>query len=324
MVMAQALFKALKARFPCVVIDVVAPAWTLPLLERMPEVRVGIEMSIGHGALGWGVRKRLGQSLRGKYDQAIVLPNSWKSALMPWFAKIPVRTGFVGEIRYGLLNDVRKLDKHKLSKTIERFVALGALKEAVQPVARPHLQARSADLELQKLGLAPPGHILALCPGAEYGPAKQWPSAYFSILATQWLQADPLAEVWIFGSAKDQSVGGRIQADVEYSVRDRIQNLAGKTSLGQAIDLMAIASAVVSNDSGLMHVAAALDLPLVAIFGSSDPAHTPPNGDPKKTKTLWLELDCSPCFKRECPLGHLDCLKKIMPAQVFQAIEAVS
>jgi heptosyltransferase-2 len=323
MVMAQALFKALKAQFPQSEIDVLAPVWTLPLLVRMPEVRSGINMPVSHGVFGWRTRKQLGRSLRGVYDRAIVLPNSWKSALVPWFAKIPFRTGFIGEFRYGLLNDLRKLDKKLLPKTIERFVALAAPGEVVQPIARPHLQAQSADVALQKFGLVS-GHVLALCPGAEYGPAKQWPAVHFSMLATQWLQADPLAEVWIFGSEKDQSVGGRIQADVEFPVRDRVHNLAGKTSLGEAIDLMAIASAVVSNDSGLMHVAAALDLPLVAIFGSSDPAHTPPNGDLAKTKSIWLGLDCSPCFKRECPLVHLDCLKKITPAKVWKTIETVS
>jgi heptosyltransferase-2 len=323
MVMAQALFKTLKQSSPKAVIDVLAPAWTLPLLARMPEVRSGIEMPVGHGAFGWSARRALGRSLRGRYDQAIVLPNSWKSALVPWFAKIPLRTGFVGEVRYGLLNDARKLDKQKFPKTIERFVALGTPEEFVQPMDRPHLQAQSADAALNKLGLTS-GRILALCPGAEYGPAKQWPAMHFSSLATQWLQVDPTAQVWIFGSEKDQPIGEQIRVDVQNSVSDRVQNLAGKTSLGEAIDLMALARAVVSNDSGLMHVAAALDLPLVAIFGSSDPQHTPPNGAPEKTKSLWLGLECSPCFKRECPLGHLDCLNKISPEQVLQAVEIVS
>jgi len=323
MVMAQALFKALKVRFPHAVIDVLAPSWTLPLLERMPEVRSGIEMPVKHGVLGLSARKKLGRSLRGTYDRAIILPNSWKSALVPWFAKIPVRTGFVGEARYGLLNDLRRLDERKLPKTIDRFVALGSSGEVPQPVAYPHLRAQSADMAMRKLGLVV-GRVLALCPGAEYGSAKQWPSEYFSALAAQWLRADPTAYVWVFGSERDRAIGEEIRADVENTVRDRVQNLAGNTSLGEAVDLMAIASSVVSNDSGLMHVAAALDLPLVAIFGSSDPQHTPPNGRPDKTQSLWLGLECSPCFKRECPLGHLACLKKITPAQVWQALGIVS
>jgi heptosyltransferase-2 len=326
MVMAQSLFKAVKAEFPDVQIDVLAPSWTLSLLERMPEVRSGIEMPLGHGALGWSVRKQLGESLRGAYDQAIVLPNSWKSALVPWFAKIPVRTGFVGEVRYGLLNDARRLDKQRLPKTIERFVALAQPHHAKQSIeiSRPRLAAQDPALVLSKQGLAKPSQILALCPGAEYGPAKQWPAEHFAALSEQWLGAQADAEVWIFGSEKDRLFGDAILGRLGAAMKLRARNLAGKTELGEAIDLMSLADVVVSNDSGLMHVAAALDRPLVAIFGSSDPAHTPPNGDLKKTKSIWLGLECSPCFKRECPLGHLDCLKKIFPEDVFQAVEAVS
>ena len=356
MVMAQALFKVLKQTSPGVAIDVLAPAWTLPLLARMPEVRKGIEMPIGRGRFGWSVRKALGRSLRGQYDQAIVLPNSWKSALAPWFARIPIRTGFVGEFRYGVLNDARKLDKQKLPKTIERFVALGledSLKSMNSVIVRsaatkqsigasellqsdkdcddgtarllmPSLQAEPADEALQNLGLQRPEKLFAFCPGAEYGSAKQWPAQHFAQLAERWLQNNAQGEVWILGSEKDRVIGDVIQAATHASSQPRVRNLAGQTSLGAAIDLMALADVVVSNDSGLMHVAAALDRPLVAIFGSSDPQHTPPNGAPEKTKSLWLGLECSPCFKRECPLGHLDCLNKISPEQVLQAVEIVS
>ncbi len=356
MVMAQALFKVLKQTSPGVAIDVLAPAWTLPLLARMPEVRKGIEMPIGRGRFGWSVRKALGRSLRGQYDQAIVLPNSWKSALAPWFARIPIRTGFVGEFRYGVLNDARKLDKQKLPKTIERFVALGledSLKSMNSVIVRsaatkqsigasellqsdkdcddgtarllmPSLQAEPADEALQNLGLQRPEKLFAFCPGAEYGSAKQWPAQHFAQLAERWLQNNAQGEVWILGSEKDRVIGDVIQAATHASSQSRVRNLAGQTSLGAAIDLMALADVVVSNDSGLMHVAAALDRPLVAIFGSSDPQHTPPNGASEKTKSLWLGLECSPCFKRECPLGHLDCLNKISPEQVLQAVEIVS
>jgi heptosyltransferase-2 len=326
MVMAQALFKLLKQTSPEIAIDVVAPKWTLPLLARMPEVRKGIEMPVGHGRFGWGVRKQLGQSLRGQYERAIVLPNTWKSALVPWFAKIPMRTGFVGEFRYGVLNDARKLDKQKLPKTIERYVALGSLSAFLgkQLIPQPRLLARPAGDALRKLGLQSPEKLLAFCPGAEYGPAKQWPAQHFAQLAEQWLQKNSQGEVWIFGSEKDQAIGDAIRGSTHVSAQSRVRNLAGQTSLGAAIDLMALADAVVSNDSGLMHVAAALDRPLVAIFGSSDPHHTPPNGAPEKTQSLWLGLECSPCFKRECPLGHLDCLNQIFPEQVLTSLEAVA
>jgi heptosyltransferase-2 len=283
-------------------------------------------MLVGHGAFGWSVRKALGRSLRGRYEQAIVLPNSWKSALVPWFAKIPVRTGFIGELRYGLLNDARRLDKQRLSKTIERFVELGSPRDSKVSITtpRPSLEAQSSAAVLQKFDLKKPSQLLAFCPGAEYGPAKQWPAEHFAELASQWLQKNTEGEVWIFGSDKDRQIGDEICALVPESIRSSVRNLAGRTSLGEAIDLMAIADAVVSNDSGLMHVAAALDRPLVAIFGSSDPSHTPPNGDVEKTQSLWLGLECSPCFKRECPLGHLDCLNKIVPSKVLSTLEAIA
>jgi heptosyltransferase-2 len=324
MVMAQSFLKQLKQQSDAA-IDVFAPKWTLPLLERMPEVRAAIEMPIGHGSFGWGVRKKLGQSLRGQYQQAYVLPNTWKSALVPWFAKIPKRTGFRGEMRYGLLNEMRQLNPQALPKMIQRYVSLALPQnERVDHWPQPKLIAKDPSQVLQRSGLRAEGNILGLCPGAEYGPAKQWPLAHYAALAQQWLVRHQEGEVWIFGSDKDQFAGQTIVENLSEPFRVRVHNLAGKTALGEAIDLMALCSAVVSNDSGLMHVAAALDLPLVSIFGSSTPEYTPPNGAPEKTKVLWKGLECSPCFKRECPLGHLDCLSKIEPAEVFAALSRVT
>ncbi len=316
--MAQSLFKALRQQQPQVEIDVLAPGWSLPLLQRMPEVSDGIEMSVGHGRLGLGTRYRLGRSLIGRgYAQAILLPNTLKSALVPFWARIPRRTGWVGEQRYVLLNDIRRLDKSKLTMTVERFVALAYPpgSDATVEIPIPRLEVSDADIEAARndLGLDRPDKLLILCPGAEYGPAKCWPQEYYGELASRMMEQG--WSVWLFGSDKDSAVC----AAVNESAGERCVDLSGRTSLAQAVDLMSLAGAVVSNDSGLMHVAAALDRPLVAIYGSSDPWFTPPLNP--RNKILHLGLDCGPCFKRECPEVHLNCLKDIDVDMVYAALQ---
>ena len=315
MVLAQSLFKELKIQQPEVIIDVAAPAWTLPLLERMPEINEAIALPFKHGQLAPGERIRFGRSLKNKgYTQAILLTNSFKSALLPFAAGIPRRTGFLGEYRYGLLNDIRPLDKSKLPRTVDRFVTLGLALNAELPssIPEPKLAANkdSALQVLQKLGhAAPKTRVLGLCPGAEYGAAKRWPAEYYAEVATSAVKQG--WEVWLFGSDKDIQVTAQINQLTGMQCLD----LGGKTKLGEAIDLMSLVSAVVSNDSGLMHVAAALGRPLVAIYGSSDPHHTPPMNP--EAVILYLGLECSPCFKRECPLRHLNCLRNISPKQIL-------
>jgi len=321
MVMAQSLFMLLKAQEPQRAIDVLAPGWTLPLLERMPEVRTAIKMPLGHGELKLGERRRLGISLReGQYAQAIVLPNSLKSALIPFWAQIPLRTGYVGEMRQWLLNDCRRLDKQRLPMTVQRFVALGLPdgESLPDPVPVPQLVSAEEDRRAaaERLGLVNDHRpVLALCPGAEFGPAKQWPEEYYAQVAQTWLDRD--WQVWLFGSANDAGVCSRINA----LAGERCANLAGHTTLAEAIDLLAMAAFVVSNDSGLMHVAAALQRPLVAVYGSSDPGFTPPLSDTARVERLGL--DCSPCFRRECPLGHLNCLKDLAPERINDAMQEV-
>jgi heptosyltransferase-2 len=300
MVMAQTLFTLLRQQNPNLAIDVLAPAWSLPLLARMPEVRRAIAMPLGHGKLELRVRYRLGRELRAqRYDQALLLPNSLKSALVPWFARIPRRTGWRGEMRYGLLNDLRLLDKEKYPLMVQRFAALAFAPNAKLPDKLPYpaltidIEARTALLrQFQLDGTAP---FLALCPGAEFGPAKRWPEHHYAVVAAA------------------------IIALLPETARQHAINLAGTTKLEQAVDLLSAASAVVSNDSGLMHIAAAVARPLVVVYGSTSPAFTPPLAE--HVKILQLEVDCGPCFQRECPLGHLKCLQQLEPARVIAAID---
>jgi heptosyltransferase-2 len=318
MVLAQSLFKTLKSENPDCIIDVAAPAWTLPLIERMPEINKGIALPFKHGQFALFERINFGKSLRHEgYTQAIILTNSFKSAILPFAANIPQRTSFLGEMRYGLVNDVRPLDNTKLPRTVDRFVTLGLAKNAPLPtqIDNPSLIANTQNAlnTLQKLGLAKPTtKVLGLCPGAEYGEAKRWPAEYYAEVARDALNKG--WQVWLFGSDKDIPVTTAIN-----QLTDNLcLNLGGKTKLGEAIDLMSLCDAVVSNDSGLMHVAAALDKKLVAIYGSSDPHHTPPMSS--KAVVEYLSLECSPCFKRECPLQHLNCLKHIEPSRVIQRL----
>ena len=321
MVLAQSLFRLLKQRHPECRIDVLAPEWTFPLLARMPEVAEAIPAPFRHGALALAKRWRLGRALRARnYDRAIVLPNSLKSAIVPFAARARVRTGFVGELRYGLLNDARRLDKTELPRTVDRFVALGIESgEALPEIPQPWLEADadSARAALVRLGRGlPKTPVLGLCPGAEYGPAKRWPAEYFADVARTKLAEG--WEVWLFGSDQDAPVTLAIQSLTQGGCLD----LGGKTALAEAIDLMSLTTAVVTNDSGLMHVAAALGRRVVAIYGSSDPGHTPPLSD--KATMRYLGLSCSPCFQRECPLGHLRCLRDIAPGLVLESLSEAS
>ncbi len=319
MVMAQSLFTTLKQQHPDCLIDVLAPAWSLPLLKRMPEVRQGIAMPLGHGQFGLGARFALGKQLKAhRYDQAIVLPNSWKSALIPFFANIPKRTGYLGELRWGLLNDARNLDRNLLTMTVQRFVALGLPADAPQPPNYP-CPNLTIGVELQrqvrdKFQINTDSKVLALCPGAEYGPAKRWPVEHFAAVAQK--KSAEGWQVWLFGSEKDRTVTEQINA----LSGDICRDFAGETSLAEAVDLLSLVDAVVSNDSGLMHVAAALDKKVIAVYGSSDPGFTPPLN--QAAEVISLNLECSPCFKRECPLGHTRCLTDIAPDRVLSALDA--
>jgi len=322
MVMAQSLFITLQQKYIKPRISVLAPNWTSPLLARMPQVDETLRAGFQHGTLGLSERRALGKRLRASnFDQAIILPGSFKSALVPFWARIPVRTGYLGELRWGLINDKRPLNKVRLPMTVQRFVSLGLDPESHIPPEYPlpkllvdqeniHKACERLNVKISEKP------ILALCPGAEFGPAKRWPAEHFASLAKfklldHW-------QIWLFGSVKDSIAAEQIQS----ATNDQCINLVGQTSLAEAIDLMSLAHTVVSNDSGLMHVAAALDTNLVALFGSSSPEFTPPLG--KVQRVIHTGIDCSPCFKRTCPLGHTKCLTELTPESVADAVNTLA
>ncbi|HMM55343.1 MAG TPA: lipopolysaccharide heptosyltransferase II [Candidatus Desulfobacillus sp.] len=316
-ILAQPLFVRLHARHPGLILDAFAPAWAAPVLSRMRQIRRVIPNPFGHGEFDPAGRFRAGRALAGEgYEAAIVLPNSWKSALLPFFAGIPRRIGFRGEARHLLLNRMRRLDEQALPQLAQRYALLAEDSgvTAPAPLIAPRLETDAAALAatLAALGLEAAPAPVVFCPGAEYGPAKRWPARHYAELARR-VAADGLP-VWLVGSARDAPVGAEIALLSDGAARD----LCGSTDLGQAIDLLACARLVVSNDSGLMHVAAALDRPLVALYGSSSMAYTPPLS--RRARLLSLELDCSPCFARECPLGHFRCLNDLLPDVVHAAL----
>jgi heptosyltransferase-2 len=322
MVMAQSLFMQLKQDVPERDLDVLAPAWSRALLARMPQVSGSLDLPFGHGELAIGERRRLGRRLRrAGYDQAIVLPNSFKSALVPWFAGIPRRTGWRGEWRYGLLNDLRILDRHKYPRMVQRFVALGkdAGLQHLESTPVPRLQVDPVEsARCRRLfALAEDWPILALCPGAEFGSAKCWPSRHYGTLAGRYLERG--WQVLLIGSDHDREVTRAVREACDR--HPLCLDLAGQTTLAEAVDLLSLADAVVSNDSGLMHIAAALDRPLVAIFGATSPEFTPPLG--KRVACESSAIECAPCFQRECPLGHHRCMVETSPGQVEEKLQTL-
>jgi len=322
MVMAQSLFMEIKQLHPNAIIDVLAPGWSRPILDRMPEINSTIAMPVGHGSFSWKTRKTIGKQLKRQgYSQSIVLPNSWKSALIPWFADIPLRTGWKGEARYFLLNDLRTLDKEALPLMVERFVALAHPKyinNKVVSCPSPKLVINEECIPAlqNKFSLSIEKPIIILCPGAEFGPAKQWPAEHYATTATTMIQQG--WQTWIMGSKSDLSVAEDIICQIPTSEKDGVSNFCGKTSLEEAIDMMSLANHVVSNDSGLMHIASALDKPLTVVYGATSPEFTPPLS--KQANIVAVSVDCGPCFQRHCPEGHHKCMNSLEPSKVIQAL----
>jgi len=317
-VMAQVLFKRLHERVPGLQLDALAPSWVAPVLRRMPEIAQVTDNPFAHGELALAARFRLARQIATSgYQRAYVLPNSFKSALIPFFAGIPQRVGFTGEARYGLINCRHTLDEAALPQMAERFAQLAEVPGSPlpRPLPLPRLESSTEQQAetLASLGIAPSSKVAVFCPGAEFGPAKRWPARHFAALADELTQHG--YAIWLLGSAKDKAIGEDIVRLASDPVA--LRNLCGTTSLTQAIDLIAASNFVVCNDSGLMHVAAALDRPLIAVYGSSSPTFTPPLSP--RAQIINLRLECSPCFQRECPLGHLNCLNQLDPQRVLEA-----
>jgi heptosyltransferase-2 len=305
-ILSEPLVAVLREPFAEPFVDVLAPPWCAPVYARMRGVGNIIENPLGHGELGLGRRRALAREVRARgYTRAFILPNSFKSALIPWFAGIPRRIGYAGEGRRALLTETRRLDPKAFPRLVDRFVALAVPKGRLVPTPpAPVLvpNASNAFAAMRALALSTHRPIAILCPGAEYGPAKRWPAEHFIALARR-LLGEGYA-VWLLGSPNDQAVALPIAAAIT-DVRD----LTGRTDLGTAIDLLSLAKVVVSNDSGLMHAAAAVGRPLVALFGSSSPDYTPPLSP--LAHIAKIDIVCSPCFQRECPLGHFKCMREL-------------
>ena len=278
-VMAQTLYKLIKESNKDTKIEVLSPGWTLPILERMEEVSRSIISPFNHGELKIKARFDFGKQLRQEsYERAIIMTNSLKSSLIPFFAKIPVRTGWLGEMRFGLINDLRSRKKNKYPLMIEQFANLGTMpiEDLNNSLPYPSLKVDSHNLreQLKNLEIDFEKPSIAICPGAEFGPAKKWPSNYYAEVCNEYLSKS--WNVLVFGSNNDQITGNRIQEGINKDLSDHFFNLVGKTSLKDAIDLLSHCEKVVTNDSGLMHIAAAVNTPLVAVYGPSSPQFTPP------------------------------------------------
>ena len=324
-VMAQPLLRRLKERHPERPIDVLAPTWVAPVWRAMAEVDTVIESPFKHGSLQWKERKAFARMLKARgYADSYVLPNTLKFALIPWLAGIPKRVGYKGEMRYGLVNVMHHDDKAAPRPMAQFYQALAD--QPVRALARPErlpeprmtVKEGEAQAAIARLQL-PAGVYVAFAPGAEFGPAKRWPASYFAELAQTILANRPDAQILLLGSPKDRAVCDEITAIVPQAKVSQIHNLAGSTSLSEAIALISQCAAVVTNDSGLMHIGAALERPTVAIYGPTDPRHTPPLS--QLAQILWLHIECSPCQQRECPLGHQNCMKQILPAAAWQPLQ---
>ncbi|HEX7250524.1 MAG TPA: lipopolysaccharide heptosyltransferase II [Burkholderiales bacterium] len=300
--MAQPLLARLREKAPGAKLDVLAPEWVAPVVRRMPQADEVIATALRHGALELRARWKLGRELKARrYDQAFVLPNTWKSALVPFFADIPLRSGYVGESRYGLLNLLYRKSEGSTPQQYARLAEAPG-KASGAPLPQPRLSVDPERVAAVRARFDLPRDYVVLCPGAEYGPAKRWP--YFRELAESFSMP-----VVLLGSANDRDAAQGVPGT----------DLVGRTSLDEAIDVIAGARLVVSNDSGLMHIAAALGRPQVALFGSSSPLNTPPQSP--ASRVLWLRVECSPCYQRVCPLGHFRCMREMTVERVQQEID---
>lgn len=322
-VMAQPLLRLLHERHPERPIDVLAPAWVAPVWRAMHEVDTVLEAPFRHGALQLGERRQYARMLRERgYADAYVLPNTLKFALIPWLAGIPRRVGYKGEMRYGLLNVIHHDNPDAPRPMVSFYAALAEepRKDVPPPSALPRpalsvAEERMAQV-LSRVGLRMDKRLIVFAPGAEFGSAKRWPTAHFAELARTIQQTHGDVQIALLGSGKDKDVCDEILA-----LAPGVRNLAGVTALDEAVAVIARADAVVSNDSGLLHIASALNRSIIAIYGPTDPNHAPPFSD--VCTSLYLALECAPCRERECPLGHHRCMREISAGMVWEPLQAM-
>lgn len=321
MIMAHSLVQVLKERFADARFDVLAPKSTLTITELMPEFTRRILMPDTHGQFSLKNRWQLARELKKEnYDLAYVLPNTWKSALVPFMARIPCRIGWFGESRYGLLTRYLKVPQ-RYPRMVQRYVALGFLEgdfktDSTYPLPKIVIPQALRDATVQKFNLDLARLSVLLSPGAAFGPAKRWPIEYFIEVAQHFINKG--VDVWVIGGPDEVALAQLLEAAVP-----AIKNFVGKTTLLEMAALLDLSHKVLSNDSGPMHVAAALNKPMVAVFGSSSNVFTPPLSTNAKVLER-LDVACRPCFQRECPLQHLHCLKWITPGQVIEVLENMS
>jgi len=318
-IMAQSLYKII-AEDQDNQIEVLSPEWSQGILSRMNEVHCSISSPFLHGQLALSERRSLGISLKDKrYDQAIILTNSLKSSLVPYFAEIPIRTGWLGELRYGLINDVRRFNNQDCKLMVQQFSVLGPQKKNLtkEEIPDPHLHIDKVNLDklLDKFEMDNQKRSIALCPGAEFGPAKRWPPCHYSKIAKEYIARD--WNVIILGSENDAQVAFEIKEPLK--AKASLFDLTGKTSLVDAVDIMSSCNLVLTNDSGLMHVAAAVKVPLLALYGPSSPEFTPPLS--AHAKTLRKISGYKKIRSGDMKDGYHSSLYNLEPREVLQELE---
>jgi len=323
-VMAQPLLRLLKQAHPECAIDVLAPPQVVPVWRRIQEADDILVTPFRHRALQLGERWRYARLLKERgYSDAYVLPNTLKYALIPWLARIPRRVGYKGEMRYGMVNVMHHDDSPPRSM-VPFYAALACEPQLPLPakLTRPSLVVGGEETEQvgKRLGVDLTRPLVAFAPGAEFGIAKRWPPAHYGALAARVVDAGPGAQFMLLGSPNDRETCEQVQRHAG-PAGTAVLNLSGQTSLDDAIALLARASVVVSNDSGLLHIASALNRPVVALYGSTDPDYAPPLSE--VARTVSLRLECSPCRKRECPLGHHDCMNRMSVERVWSELAPI-
>ncbi|MBH44517.1 MAG: lipopolysaccharide heptosyltransferase II [Gammaproteobacteria bacterium] len=315
-IISQAVYKQLKNLNESCEIDLIIKGDLIPLAKMMPEIKNIYELTIPHGVLGLKKRIKLSQKLSNhKYNECFVLQNSFKSALIPWFLKIPIRVGYSTELRFLLLNRHYKLVKHQLSM-VNRYLKLLDSQYSYNLKPQITIDSDCRIKTIKKFNLDNNKKNLFFCPDAEFGPAKRWPIEKWIELIAHLSINYP---IYIVG--KDPEMLKSFSS--AFANHKNVHNLINRTSLQEVVNLLSCAAVVVSNDSGLMHIAASVNAKIISLFGSSSPDYTAPLIDDGDSKVIYKELSCSPCFERECPLKHLNCLNSITSENVIHEIDKI-